>query len=181
VLFALFALGEYAMQFRSSFINRGGVRAERWSLLVVGGTVVGGLVGGVKLATWQNTAMATLQEPLFVLGLALMAAGVGVRQWAIVVLGRFFTADVRVRADQTVVEGGPYRWVRHPSYSGLILFFVGLGLALSNWASLATLALVPTAGLVVRIHAEEKALLATLGDPYRRFAATRPRLFPGPW
>jgi len=54
-------------------------------------------------------------------------------------------------------------------------------LALSDWASLATLLLVPTAGLVVRIHAEERALQAGLGEPYRRFAATRRRLFPGVW
>jgi protein-S-isoprenylcysteine O-methyltransferase Ste14 len=63
----------------------------------------------------------------------------------------------------------------------MIVFFVGLGLALSDWASLALLAVVPTAGLVVRIRSEERALLDGLGEQYRRFAATRPRLFPGVW
>jgi protein-S-isoprenylcysteine O-methyltransferase Ste14 len=119
--------------------------------------------------------------PLFVSGLGLMATGIFVRQWAIFVLGRFFTVDVRVHPNQTVVDRGPYRWVRHPSYSGLILFFVGVGLALSNWASLVVLALVPTAGLLVRIYSEEHALLAGLGEEYRSYAATRRRLFPGIW
>jgi protein-S-isoprenylcysteine O-methyltransferase Ste14 len=96
-------------------------------------------------------------------------------------LGRFFTVDVRVHSDQTVVQRGPYRWVRHPSYSGLLIFFVGVGLALSNWLSLIILAVVPAAGLLVRIRSEERALLAALGDEYRRYAATRRRLFPGVW
>ena len=89
--------------------------------------------------------------------------------------------DVRVHANQTVVDRGPYRWVRHPAYSGLILFFVGVGLALSNWASLIVLAVVPLAGLLVRIHSEEHALPAGLGEGCRRYAASRRRLFPGLW
>ena len=80
---------------------------------------------------------------------------------------------------QTVVERGPYRC--HPAYAELILTFVGIGLALGNWAVLAVAAIVPTAGLVVRIRLEERALLAGLGEPYRRFAAARPHLFPDLW
>ena len=119
--------------------------------------------------------------PLYVVGLGLMAAALVVRHWAILVLGRFFTVDVRVHSNQTVVERGPYRWVRHPSYSGLIIFFAGVGLALTNWASLTVLALAPTAGLLLRIRSEERALLAALGEDYPRYAATRRRLFPGVW
>jgi protein-S-isoprenylcysteine O-methyltransferase Ste14 len=179
-LFGLVAVGEYAMRFRSRF-NRGGKRAERWSLLVVVAAVVGGMVGGLQLAHWHAASIGAARWPLFVVGLALMATGVLVRQWAIFVLSRFFTVDVRVHPNQTVVDRGPYRWVRHPSYSGLVLFLVGVGLAVSNWASLIVLALVPTAGLLVRVHSEERALLAALGEEYRRFAATRRRLFPGIW
>jgi protein-S-isoprenylcysteine O-methyltransferase Ste14 len=184
VLFGLFALGEYVMQARSArnwLRKRSGARAERWSLLVVLAGVVGGLVGGVKLSEWQPGQITVGIWPLFVLGLVLMAAGVFIRQWAIFVLGRFFTPDVRVQPGQTVINRGPYRWVRHPSYTGMILVFVGIGLALTNWASLAMLAVVPTAALVVRIHAEERALLASLGEEYGRFAATRAHLLPGVW
>jgi len=88
---------------------------------------------------------------------------------------------VRVHPGQTVVERGPYRWVRHPSYSGLLIFFVGLGLALSDWLSVVVLAVLPAAGLLVRIRSEERALLGALGEEYRRYAATRRRLFPGIW
>jgi protein-S-isoprenylcysteine O-methyltransferase Ste14 len=180
VILGLFALGEYAMRVRSHF-NRAGNRAERWSLFVVVALVVGGMVGAIQVADWSPLSIGAPRWPLFVFGLVLMAAGVGLRQWAIFVLGRFFTVDVRVHPDHTVVESGPYRWVRHPSYTGLVIFFLGLGLALSNWASLILLAVIPTAGLLVRIRSEERVLLAALGDDYKHYAAGRRRLFPGLW
>ena len=119
--------------------------------------------------------------PVFVVGLVLMWTGIVIRQWAIALLGRFFTVDVRVQSGQAVVDRGPYRWVRHPSYSGMIITFAGIGLALGNWVSLAVLVVVPTAGLIVRIYVEERTLSEGLGEPYRRFAAGRRRLFPGLW
>jgi protein-S-isoprenylcysteine O-methyltransferase Ste14 len=184
VMIGLFALGELAVQLRSFWAvirGRGGERAERWSLIVVLVALVGGFAGAIKLAQGPAGEIGTGAWPLFVIGLALTGAGIAIRWWAIAVLGRFFTPDVRVQTDQTVVDRGPYRWVRHPSYSGAIVFFVGLGLALSNWLSLALLVVVPAAGLAVRINAEEQALLESLGEPYRQFCATRPRLFPRPW
>jgi protein-S-isoprenylcysteine O-methyltransferase Ste14 len=141
-----------------------------------------GLAGGLVLAgTVHGAAIAVAWWPIFVVGLILMIAGVAIRQWAIVVLGQFYTFDVRLHPGQSVVERGPYRWVRHPTYTGMILTFVGVGLAVGNWAALAVLIGVPTAGLVLRIHFEERALLDGLGEPYRCFAASRPRLFPGLW
>jgi protein-S-isoprenylcysteine O-methyltransferase Ste14 len=110
-----------------------------------------------------------------------MCAGIALRQWAILLLGRFFTVDVRVHPDQPVIDRGPYRRLRHPAYTGLLVTLLGIGLALGNWAALPLVVLLPTAGLVVRIRAEERALLDGLGEPYRRFAATRARLIPGLW
>ena len=179
-LFGLFALGEFAIRFRSR-LNRSGTRAERWSLLVVIAAVVGAMMAGIALANRDVGSIVSGRWPLFVLGLILMAVGIFIRQWAVFTLGRFFTADVRVHPDQTVVERGPYRWVRHPSYSGRLIFFVCLGLALSNWLSLLVLAVLPAVGLLIRIRSEERALFAALGEDYRRFAATHRRLFPGIW
>jgi protein-S-isoprenylcysteine O-methyltransferase Ste14 len=162
--------------------NRDGSRVDRTSVLVVQATVIGGLGGAVLLERrLPGAALAGAKWPLFVAGIVLMCAGIALRQWAVATLGRFFTIDVRVQPSQTVVDRGPYRWVRHPAYTGLILTFLGFGLALGNWAALAVAFLVPTAGLVYRIHVEERALLEGLGDAYRRFAASRPRLFPGVW
>jgi protein-S-isoprenylcysteine O-methyltransferase Ste14 len=86
-----------------------------------------------------------------------------------------------VHVQQTVVDWGPYRWVRHPSYSGLIIFFCGAGLALTNSMSLPVLAVLPTAALVIRVRIEEDALAGGLGEAYLLYAAPRKRLFPGVW
>ena len=181
VVVGAFVLSELTIRLRSER-NRAGSRLERTSLLVVQATALGGVGGAILLARrLPGAAVAGGRWPLFVAGLVLMCAGIAVRQWAVVTLGRFFTIDVRVQPGQTVVDRGPYRWVRHPSYTGLILTFLGFGLALVNWAALAVAFLVPTAGLVYRIHFEERALLESLGEPYRRFAAGRRRLFPGVW
>jgi len=179
-LFALFVLAEYAMRFRARR-NRVGRPAERWSLAVVVATIGGPLCGSVRLARWHATTIGAGRWLFFVLGLVLMATGTAVRAWAVVVLGRYFTVEVRVQPGQTVVDRGPYRWVRHPAYTGLIVFLVGVGLALTNWLSLIVLAVVPTAGLLVRIRSEERVLDAALGEDYRRYALGRRRLFPGVW
>ena len=179
-LFALFVLAEYAMRFRARH-NRVGRPAERWSLAVVVATIVGALFVALRLARWHVTTIGAGRWLFFVLGLVLMATGTAVRAWAVVVLGRYFTVEVRVQPGQTVVDRGPYRWVRHPAYTGLIVFLVGVGLALTNWLSLIVLAVVPTAGLLVRIRSEERVLDAALGEDYRRYALGRRRLFPGVW
>jgi len=179
-LFALFVLAEYAMRFRARR-NRVGRPGERWSLVVVVATIVGALFVALRLARWHATTIGAGRWLFFVLGLVLMATGTAVRAWAVVVLGRYFTVEVRVQPGQTVVDRGPYRWVRHPAYTGLIVFLVGVGLALTNWLSLIVLAVVPTAGLLVRIRSEERVLDAALGEDYRRYALGRRRLFPGVW
>lgn len=181
VALGVFVALEQRVRLRS-WLNDGGSRQDRGSLLVVICTVGAGLGGGFALAAGVHAAaFGAARWPIFVLGLALMCIGIAIRQWAVAVLGRFFTIDVRVHPGQTVVERGPYRWVRHPSYIGMLVTFAGIGLALGNWAALAVLVVVPTAGLVVRIRSEERALLDGLGEPYRRFASSRSRLIPGLW
>jgi protein-S-isoprenylcysteine O-methyltransferase Ste14 len=181
VVIGLFVVSEVWIRMRSNR-NPDGSRLDRKSLQVVKATAVAGVAGAVFLERRApGLAIARNGWPLFVTGLVLMCVGIAIRQWAVAVLGRFFTIEVRVQTGHTVVEGGPYRWVRHPSYTGLILTFLGLGLTLDNWGSLAVIAVVPTAGLVYRIHFEERALLEGLGEPYRQFAQGRARLVPGIW
>jgi protein-S-isoprenylcysteine O-methyltransferase Ste14 len=181
VVLVPFAALELAVRLRT-LVNREGSREDRASFALLYVTVATGIVGPLVIAAnVRGAAIAFARWPIFVLGVALMASGVVIRAWAVVLLGRFFTNDVRVHPGQTVVDTGPYRWVRHPSYSGLILILIGLGLALGNWAALAIAVVLPTAALVNRIRVEERALLDGLGEPYRRFAAGRARLLPGVW
>jgi protein-S-isoprenylcysteine O-methyltransferase Ste14 len=117
----------------------------------------------------------------FVVGFTILVAGILLRAWAILTLGRFFTPYVQVQPGQHVVESGPYRYVRHPSYTGMLLALIGLGIALDDWLSLLALALIPLAGILVRIRHEESVLLEALGEDYREYASRTSRLVPGVW
>ena len=117
----------------------------------------------------------------FAVGMVILLAGLALRGWSFKPLGEYFTFTVMVSADQPVVTAGPYRVLRLPSYTGLLLACTGVGLASANWAGLAALTLLPLALLLWRIHVEENALLATLGDRYRSYAAQHKRLVPLVW
>ena len=93
-----------------------------------------------------------------------MWLGLATRVWAIAALGRAFRTTVEVDPGQAVVCTGPYRWVRHPSYSGLSLIVIGCGLASGSWLALAVCAGLPLTALQRRIHVEEAELVSVLGD-----------------
>ncbi|HEX5504354.1 MAG TPA: isoprenylcysteine carboxylmethyltransferase family protein [Thermomicrobiales bacterium] len=159
---------------------RGAARREdHGSYAVVLGTIALGfglsffLAGAVPGATifWHRRAF-------FVAGIVLALLGVALRWYAIWCLGRYFTRVVAVRPNQQVVRRGPYRFVRHPAYSGMLLTILGLGLALTNWASLLALVGCAVAGLLYRIRVEERALRAALGRPYEEYMRHTRRLIP---
>jgi protein-S-isoprenylcysteine O-methyltransferase len=120
---------------------------------------------------WKRTS-------LFYIGISLMLAGLAFRFYAMSILGRFFTYDVAVQAGQTVVEVGPYRRIRHPSYTGALITLVGLGLALGNWAGLFALLVCMGAAYAYRISVEEAALVTALGEPYKEYMRRTQRLVP---
>ena len=121
------------------------------------------------------------QHLLFWMGIALMLAGLAFRWYAIRALGKFFTRDVSTRSGQTVVDSGPYRLIRHPSYSGSLLMFLGTGLAMTNWASLLALLLGAGIGFAYRVRVEEQVLCAELGEPYRAYMQRTRRFIPFLW
>jgi protein-S-isoprenylcysteine O-methyltransferase Ste14 len=88
---------------------------------------------------------------------------------------------VEVDPGQAVVSSRPYRWVRHPSYSGLLLFVIGCGLAAGDWLALVVCALLPLPALLRRIQVEEAELISVLGDRYRVYQGQTKRLLPGLW
>jgi protein-S-isoprenylcysteine O-methyltransferase Ste14 len=118
---------------------------------------------------------------VFAAGLAVLAGGLVLRGWSVKTLGGYFTGRVMVSSDQPVITAGPYRLLRHPSYTGLLLACAGVGLTSANWVAVAAMVLLPAAAVLWRIHAEENALLTTLGDRYRAYAAQHKRLVPLVW
>jgi protein-S-isoprenylcysteine O-methyltransferase Ste14 len=116
-----------------------------------------------------------------VAALVALCAGEGLRIWAKVALGRYFTYTVMTSKDQPVITAGPYRAVRHPSYTGLLLIVIALGAAWGNWLGLGVAFVLSFVGLRYRIHVEENALLDELGDNYRVYAERHKRLVPFVW
>jgi protein-S-isoprenylcysteine O-methyltransferase Ste14 len=115
------------------------------------------------------------------IGIAIMLIGLALRIWAVAALGASFRLTVEAHKDQTVIDSGPYRLVRHPSYSGLILICLGYGIALQNWLSLTLAVILPVVPLLYRIHVEEQALVSSIGEDYQRYQKTTKKLIPWLW
>jgi protein-S-isoprenylcysteine O-methyltransferase Ste14 len=115
---------------------------------------------------------------LFAVGIFLMVAGVVFRRYSIRVLGKYFTLRVAIQPGQTVVENGPYRWIRHPSYSGALLTLLGLGLVFTNWLSLISIMILAFIGYSYRVWVEEKTLVNALGEPYGQYMKRTKRFIP---
>ncbi|MHB1968756.1 MAG: methyltransferase family protein [Acidimicrobiales bacterium] len=138
-----------------------------WSIAINGPRIAPGL-------TWSGSAWV-------VVGLTVWWCGIALRAWSFQTLGRYFTFVVMTSEDQPVIEAGPYRWVRHPSYLAIELCMIGVGLTFSNALSLIGASVATLVGLIVRIRVEETALRAALGERYDDFCRSRRRLVPFVW
>jgi protein-S-isoprenylcysteine O-methyltransferase Ste14 len=118
---------------------------------------------------------------VFVVGTVIGWLGLLLRWWSFATLGTYFTTVVKTSSDQVVVERGPYRILRHPSYAGLLAAFVGCGLILGNWVGTAACFLLILVGLIYRLQREEHAMIDSLGAAYLAFAKDRARLVPFIW
>lgn len=112
------------------------------------------------------------------LGLAMIVLGIVVRAWSIATLRRFFTVNVTLREDHRLVRTGPYRWVRHPSYTGTLLSFYGFALAVENlWAAIVVV-LPITYAFFVRMRVEEAVLRTAFPEEYPVYERATRRLVP---
>jgi protein-S-isoprenylcysteine O-methyltransferase Ste14 len=151
-------------------------RASRFVLLI---SIFVVIFLGIRAAfNARQFAISGDRMLLFCTGIFLILAGAAFRWYSIWVLGKFFTRVVSIQAGQTVVEKGPYRFIRHPSYSGAMLSFLGFGLALTNWLSLALIILGTVIGYGYRVSVEEKALVEGIGQPYRDYMQHTKRFIP---
>lgn len=126
-----------------------------------------------------NYQLAYLWRSTFTIGF--LALGAVIRWVAIRQLGKHFTVGVEIQPDHELQQSGLYKWVRHPSYTGLMLEFIGLSLYFSNWMSFIFILLPITLALVYRIRVEERALLERFGKEYEEYSANTARLIPGIW
>ena len=160
-------------------LRAGARRQDKGSRAVLICLVTLGILLGALLAfKVQAFAITSARTFLFWLGILLMYAGIALRLYAIGVLGASFTTMVAVAPEQTVIETGPYRLIRHPSYTGFLITLLGLGLSSTNWLSLVVLMGCALIGLSYRIHVEEHVLKAHLGQQYQEYMRRTKRLIP---
>ncbi|MGD0543170.1 MAG: isoprenylcysteine carboxylmethyltransferase family protein [Candidatus Acidiferrales bacterium] len=152
---------------------------DRNSYLVVMSMLWLGIAADFALSfTFPQAAIQSGRVTFFFIGIGVMYAGMALRLYSMSVLGRYFTYQVAVHTDQPVIETGPYRYIRHPSYTGGLITLAGLGLALGNWAGMFVLLAFMAAGYAYRIPIEESALAASIGEPYKAYIRRTYRLVP---
>ena len=177
----LWAVFEVVLVLRDLINRKGRFGKDKGSRYVVNlGLFVGLFLGGGLRNPKYSFAGGPDSLGLWI-GVAFLMVGLALRVWAVAALGRSFRLTVETHLGQEVVRSGPYRYVRHPAYGGLILICLGYGIALQNWLSLAFAVLFPVVTLLYRIHVEERALISSLGEDYERYQKETKRLIPWVW
>ncbi len=146
---------------------------------------------GLNFTTWLGWeafvvfTIVSVSFKLFILpgdaffaGIIIFLLGVGIRQWAVAVLGKYFSHVVGIQKDQKVIDIGPYHYVRPPSYTGILLIQIGIALMFQSWAAVLVAAISFSLAYGHRILKEEKFLVEELGDSYRQYMAKTKRIIP---
>ena len=115
---------------------------------------------------------------LTLIGVIILVIGMIFRFVAIIQLGRFFTVNVTIRTGHQLVQSGLYKYLRHPSYSGSLLSFLGFGISLNNWLSLAIVILPTFFAFIYRMKIEEKVLTEQFGKQYQDYINSTKRIIP---
>ena len=178
IVLALWILSEIVGGTLIPYMRRGGAvlnRKDKGSGLFIFFIIFLSIIIAIVLA---SASIAILPTWFFYPGIIVMILGIIFRQWSIAVLGRFFSGTVSTQEGQKVVEKGPYKYIRHPSYTGAFIILIGIGLALQSWGAVIILVFLFSLGYGYRIHVEEKVLISKLGDPYIEYKKRTKRLIP---
>ncbi|MCI4323536.1 MAG: isoprenylcysteine carboxylmethyltransferase family protein [Thermoplasmata archaeon] len=150
---------------------------DRGSFFVVAGSIA---VATTAIFILYNRPEAfPLPGALLYAGIVVLGVGLFVRGWALIALGEFFSVVVRTSPGQRLIRAGPYRLLRHPSYTGNILIVLGFGLILPTAVGLVIGLGAVLAGHLYRVGVEEKALQDRFPEEYPKYVAESWRLFPG--
>lgn len=175
----LWIASEVALAIFTRVRRRAAVVQDAGSLAFLWGAIAAGVWVGIVL---RRVLAATIPLPvpwLHGIGLLVLVGGLAIRWTAIITLGRFFTASVTVQENHRLVRTGLYRQVRHPSYTGLLVAFIGVAVSYGNWLSLIAVVLPVLAALLYRIRVEESVLVTALGEAYIEYRKSTKRLIPG--
>ncbi|MCL4529149.1 MAG: isoprenylcysteine carboxylmethyltransferase family protein [Chloroflexi bacterium] len=178
ISYAVWVIPETYLSFRRRSAPGAQTSDRRSGFVLWIGIWLGIFAGYIFAFAEKQFAIPWHRTLFFWLGIVLMLMGVIFRQYSIRVLGKYFTTRVAIQPGQTVVESGPYRWIRHPSYSGALITIFGLALSFANWLSLIFVLLIPFLGYSYRVRVEENTLVNALGQPYKDYMKRTKRFIP---
>jgi protein-S-isoprenylcysteine O-methyltransferase Ste14 len=147
------------------------------TLMILWVVIILSIAGAVMLSDISSFQISENTSILY-MGEVLILMGIILRLVIIRSLGKYFTVDVTIKEDHKIKKEGFYSYLRHPSYAASLLTFLGLGLYLNNWISLAVAVIPPFLAFSYRIRIEEKALIEQFGEEYREYRKTTKRLIP---
>ena len=134
------------------------------------------------MCIWVKGARFPIAQWLYyAFTIGLMLLGLTIRWSSIITLGRMFTTNVAIQRNHQLVERGLYRYIRHPSYTGLLLEFLALGFYTANWLSMIALLAPITTAIIIRIRREENVLAEAFGTAYCEYSNRTKRLIPWLW
>lgn len=177
IIWIIWLLSEILMNrlLRSKNVNAKGLDKNSLNLIWIA-IVVSMTLGILCAIYWADPIIKS--NALLYLGSVLIVFGMLFRFIAIRTLGKFFTVNLAIHGDQSIIKTGLYQYIRHPSYSGSLLSFVGFGLSLNNWLSL-TIIIVPIlVTFINRINIEEKLMQQRFGSEYVEYKNKTKRLIP---
>ncbi len=149
-------------------------QSQRWLWLAA----VLGLGAALLFKTWAYMPLPLAYLPRQLLALMLFASGLTLRYQAIKQLGVLFTTDVQISPDHQLISTGVYRTLRHPAYTGLMLAFMAIGIAMGDALALLAVTLPLLFALIWRITLEEDMLSRQFGDAYQTYCKSSWRLLP---
>jgi protein-S-isoprenylcysteine O-methyltransferase Ste14 len=165
-----------SMKLRSKRTAQKSDRGSMFFVILAANLAIG--IGFLVMLVFPGFAVGAHWNALFDAGIVVWLTGAFFRFYCMRILGKFFTYDVAISTGQSLIDHGPYRWIRHPSYSGSLVAYVGFGMTLANWLAIFLPALCLGIAYTYRIRVEEQALLQGLGTPYQDYMRRTWRLIP---
>lgn len=175
VLLAVY-LPEFALTMRSRPFAGGPTDRGSMRFIILAGWLA--FAAAVVVSTRPKFSIVDHRTGWFILGIVVLLAGCVLRLYCFRALGPYFTGNVKVQANHPLIETGLYRLIRHPSYTGGMLMYLGIGLALTNWLSVAILAGMGAAAYAYRVRVEERLLGNSIGQRYLDYMRRTKRFIP---
>jgi protein-S-isoprenylcysteine O-methyltransferase Ste14 len=165
------------------YVHRRGaaIRQDRGTRLIIALALYLGIAAALAIAKVPRFRIYANNWWTLGVGVAIVLSGAALRDWAILSLGRYFRREVSIEPGQRILRRGPYRVLRHPSYTGIFLILAGFGLTFGSWVSAALALLIVFAGTLPRIRVEERALAQAFGSDYANYANSTDRVLPHVW